>query len=201
MAFHLIHADGRSLLASDRPLLRDQERAPITDAVALLGAVRGWHDGQAQALAEARDAAAAQGRRTGEEEGRAAFAEAIATLTEQAQADAARRDEDLAALALAALRQMVGALPAEDRMTGIARRAVEALGSRGPILVEVSAAMQPHVERAFADRPSSVDVAVRAREGLADDQCRLTAPDGRIVADVGVQIQSFAARWEVADAL
>ena len=132
---------------------------------------------------------------------RAAFAEAIATLTEQAQADAARRDEDVAALALAALRQMVGALPAEDRMTGIARRAVEALGSRGPILVEVSVAMQPHVERAFADRPSSVEVAVRVREGLADDQCRLTAPDGRIVADVGVQIQSFAARWEVADAL
>mgnify|MGYP000324245739 CR=1 FL=1 len=97
--------------------------------------------------------------------------------------------------------QMVGALPAEDRMTGIARRAVEALGSRGPILVEVSVAMQPHVERAFADRPSSVEVAVRVREGLADDQCRLTAPDGRIVADVGVQIQSFAARWEVADAL
>ena len=81
------------------------------------------------------------------------------------------------------------------------RRAVEALGSRGPILVEVSVAMQPHVERAFADRPSSVEVAVRVREGLADDQCRLTAPDGRIVADVGVQIQSFAARWEVADAL
>ena len=201
MAFHLIHADGRSLLASDRPLLRDQERAPITEAVALLGAVRGWHDGQAQALAEARDAAAAQGRRTGEEEGRAAFAEAIAMLTEQAQADAARRDEDVAALALAALRQMVGALPAEDRMTGIARRAVEALGSRGPILVEVSAAMQPHIERAFADRPSSVELAVRPREGLTDDQCRLTAPDGRIVADVGVQIQSFAARWEVADAL
>ena len=56
MAFHLIHANGRSLLASDRPLLRDQERAPITDAVALLGAVRGWHDEQALALAEARDA-------------------------------------------------------------------------------------------------------------------------------------------------
>ena len=228
MAFHLIHADGRSLLASDKPLLRDQERAPITEAVALLDAVRGWHDRQAQALAEAREAAAAEGRRTGEEEGRAAFAEAIVALTEEAQADAAaalflglavvaavvagptivvvvadaaRRDEDVAALALAALRQMVGALPAEDRMAGIARRAVEALGSRGPILVEVSAAMQPHIARAFADRPSSVELAVRPREGLTDDQCRLTAPDGRIVADVGVQIQSFAARWEVADAL
>ena len=56
MAFHLIHADGRSLLASDKPLLRDQERAPITEAVALLDAVRGWHDRQAQALAEAREA-------------------------------------------------------------------------------------------------------------------------------------------------
>jgi type III secretion protein L len=201
MAFHLIHADGRSLLASDRPLLRGSERPPVEEAVTLLRAVREWHDRQRDTLAEARARAATEGRQVGEEEGRAAFATAIADLTEQAQADAARREEDIAALALAALRQMIGTLPDGDKMAGVARRAVETLGSRGPILVEVSPAMLPHIERAFADRPSSVEISARARSGLTDDQCRLTAPDGRIVADVGVQIQSFATRWEVADAV
>lgn len=38
------------------------------------------------------------------------------------------------------------------------------------------------------------------QDGLADDQCRLTAPDGRIVADLDVQMQSFARRWELIDA-
>ncbi|MCI4592611.1 hypothetical protein MOK15_21375 [Sphingobium sp. BYY-5] len=201
MAFHLIHADGRSLLASDRPVLRASERQPIDEAAMLLDTVRDWHERQGDALAAARATAAAEGRQAGEEAGRAAFAAAIADVSEQAQVDALRREEDIAALALAALRQMVGVLPAGERMSGIARRAVEALGSRGPVRIEVSATMLPYVERAFADQPSTVDIAVRAQEGLADDQCRLTAPDGRIVADVGVQIQSFATRWEVADAV
>lgn len=200
MAFHLIHADGRALLASDRPLLRAAERQPVEDAVALLGQVRDWHDREQAALADVRAAAVEQGRADGEADGRAAFAAAIATLTAQAQAEAERRDSDVAALALAALRQMVGGLADEERMAGIARRAVEALGSRGPVTVEVSQAMCGPVEQAFADLPSSVEVSVRGQEGLANDQCRLTAPDGWIIADLDVQIQSVAKRWEVADA-
>lgn len=200
MAFHLIYADGRSLLASDRPWLRGNERAPVEEAVALLDAVRHLHARQDEALAQARTTAAIEGRLVGEDEGRAAFAAAIADLTEQAQAQAERRDADIAALALAALRQMIGGLPDEDVMAGVARRAVEAQGAHGPVLVELSSAMLPHVERAFADRPCVVEVTLRAEDGLADDQCRLTAPDGRIVADVGVQIASFARRWEVGDA-
>lgn len=200
MAFHLIHADGRALLASDRPWLRGSERASVEEAVALLGTVRYLHERQDQALAQARTQAAIEGRRVGVEEGRAAFAAAIADLTDQAQADAERRDADIAALALAALRQMIGGLPDEALMAGVARRAVEAQGSRGPVVVELSPTMLPYVERAFADRPSTVEVTLRAEDGLADDQCRLTAPDGRVVADVGVQIASFARRWEVSDA-
>ena len=200
MAFHLIHSDGRVLLASDRPVLRAADRPAIEDARALLGAVRDLHDRQQEALARARADAAVEGRRAGEAEGRAAFAAAIATLTAQVGADAERRDENVAALALAALRQMVGAMADGERMAGIARRAVEALGTHGPILVEVSQAMLPHVERAFADRPVQAEIALRPLAGLADDQCRLTAPDGRIIADVGVQIESFARRWEMADA-
>lgn len=200
MAFHLIHADGCSLLASDRPWLRGSERAPVEEAVALLRAVRELHDRQDQALAQARMHAAIEGRLIGEEEGRAAFATAVADLTQQAMADAERRDADIAALALAALRQMIGGLPDEELMAGIARRAVEAQGTRGPVVVELSPSLLPHVERAFADRPSTVEVTLRAEDGLSDDQCRLTTPDGRIVADVGVQIASFEQRWEVGDA-
>lgn len=200
MAFQLIHADGRSLLASDRPWLRASERAPIEEAVALLSAVRSLHERQDEALALARRTATVEGRLAGEEEGRAAFAAAITNLTEQVQAEAERRDADIAALALAALRQMIGSLPDEEVMAGVARRAVEAQGSRGPVLVELSPAMLPHVERAFADRPSAVEVTLRAEDGLTGDQCRLTAPDGSIVADVAVQIASFAQRWEVGHA-
>ncbi|MBU0932715.1 MAG: hypothetical protein KJ585_12050 [Alphaproteobacteria bacterium] len=200
MAFHLIHADGLSLLASDRPWLRGSERAPVEEAATLLADIRLLHDRQAEALAQVQAIAAAEGRASGAEAGRAAFAAAIAALTEQVETDRARRDEDVAALALAALRQMVGALADEERIAAIAQRAVEALGSRGPVLIEVSEAMMPHVERAFADRPSAVEVAVRMQDGLADDQCRLTAPDGRIVADLEVQMQSFARRWELVDA-
>lgn len=201
MAFHLIHADGHALLCSDSPLLRAGERQPLEDAIALLDAVTAMHRKREAMLAAERAAAAAQGHAAGVEAGKAAFADAIAALAARVEADASARMEAVARLALAALRQMLGALPDDERMAAIARRAVEALGARGPVLVDVSAAMAGPVARAFAERPVAVEVLVRGVAALADDQCRLSGPDGRIIADVAVQLQSFAARWDMADAL
>jgi flagellar biosynthesis/type III secretory pathway protein FliH len=201
VAFHLIHADGQALLGSDSPLLRAEDRQPLEDAIALLDAVTAMHREREATLAAERAAAATAGHAAGVAAGQAAYADAIAALAARVDADSSARMEAVARLALAALRQMLGALPDDERMAAIARRAVETLGTRGPVLVDVSAAMAGPVARAFAERPLAVEVLVRGVAALADDQCRLSGPDGRIIADVPVQLQAFAARWEMADAL
>lgn len=197
MAFHLIHSDGQALLASDTPLIRAGDQGAVRHAVQLLSAAHALHDEQERRLAEERTRAAADARAAGYKEGRAAFAAAIADLVTQVDDDRDRREEEIGLLALAALRQMVGQLADGELMGGIARRAVEAVGSHGPILVEVSPAMAPAVEEALAPLPTHIDRAVRAEETLADDQCRLTAPDGRIIADAPLQIAAFERRWTV----
>jgi flagellar biosynthesis/type III secretory pathway protein FliH len=198
VAFHLIHANGQCLVASTSPLIRAGDREPLMNAIALLDAAAAFSRDRQSECDRARADAASQGYAAGVEQGRAAFAEAIAVLAAAVEADARARLETVADLALAALRQIIGGLADEERMVAIARRAAQALGARGPLVVEVSAAMAGPVERAFADRPLGVEILVRGLDVLADDQCRLTGPDGRIIADVPVQLRALAERWETA---
>lgn len=200
MAFHLIYSDSHSLLASDSALIRTADHGALKDAATILAAVSAARAQQENALAAAHAEATAAGRASGETAGRAAFADAIAALVQQVEDDRDRREEEVATLALAALRQMVGTLGEPALMGGIARRAVEAVGATGPVVVVVSPAMAAPVGEALATLPAHVTAELRPDERLADDQCRLTGPDGRIIADLPVQLAAFEQRWEVAHA-
>jgi flagellar biosynthesis/type III secretory pathway protein FliH len=64
--------------------------------------------------------------------------------------------------------------------------------------VEVSEAMRPAVEAALVGMEENKAVNVRADPALADDQCRIAAGDGRIIADLSVQLAALEERWEAA---
>jgi type III secretion protein L len=59
--------------------------------------------------------------------------------------------------------------------------------------------MQPLVEEALAGGQDGTTIVVTALPGLGDHQCRITAPDGRIIADLDVQMAALAQRWELSD--
>ncbi|WP_336970733.1 FliH/SctL family protein [Sphingobium aromaticiconvertens] len=200
MAYQLIHSDSHTLLASDSPLIRADERSRVEDAIALLKDIRGMRDGQSAAVAQAQADARILGWKEGEAAGRAAFADAVAELVQRASDWRSEQQAQIADLALAALRQIVGAIEPADLMVGIARRAVEAAGGQGPMVVELAPTMEDAVRTRLAAQPVPAEVDIRGDPALAEDQCRISGPDGRIIADLGVQLAALEQRWEVTDA-
>ncbi|WP_404334957.1 FliH/SctL family protein [Sphingomonas sp. MMS12-HWE2-04] len=197
MSFYLLHNDGRSLLATDTPVVRARDRAPIAEAGGLLARLGELHRDQearaATAEAEARD----RGYTAGFAAGEAAFVEAVAEIARQAAAHQSDGEDKIAELALAAVRQMLGAIGDEEAMAGVARRAVAAVVATGPILVETSPAMQARVEAALGEGSAEHPVSVAADAALSDRECRIHGPDGRIIADLDGQVAALAERWEL----
>lgn len=191
----VLHRSADTLLAADRPIVKARDRAHLTDALALIERLRT----EAADADAARAAAEAEARRRGHEEGyaagRAAFADAIATLAAQASAHRALEESEVAALALTALRQIAGDLGDAAVMQGVAIRAARAVVPQGPVIIEVAPGIAAEVEAGLARLDPGAEVTVRADPSLAERQCRVTGPDSRIIADLDHQIASLAERW------
>ncbi len=198
MSYHLLYSDSHALLASDTPVIKARERQPLADAMALLKRLRAEairrESAAAAVEAEARD----RGYREGLETGQRAFAEAVARLS--AQADAHRRfeEEEVASLALAAVRQIAGELGDAAIMQGVALRAARAVVPQGAVTVDVAPAIAPEVEAELARIEGDVTITVRADPLLGERQCRITGPDSRIIADLDHQLDELAERWGTA---
>lgn len=198
MSYHLLYSDSHALLASDTPVIKARERQPLADAMALLERLRAEairrESAAAAVEAEARD----RGYREGFETGQRAFAEAVARLS--AQADAHRRfeEEEVASLALAAVRQIAGELGDAAIMQGVALRAARAVVPQGAVTVDVAPAIAPEVEAELARIEGDVTITVRADPLLGERQCRITGPDSRIIADLDHQLDELAERWGTA---
>lgn len=198
MSYHLLYSDSHALLASDTPVIKARERGPLADAMVLLERLRAEavrrESAAAAVEAEARD----RGYREGLATGRREFVEAVAHLT--AQADAHRRfeEEEIASLALAALRQIAGELGDAAIMQGVALRAARAVVPQGAVTVDVAPAIAPEVEAGLAQIEGDVTIAVRADPLLGERQCRITGPDSRIIADLDRQLDELAERWGTA---
>lgn len=180
----LFHADG-ALLHIGKPLLKAADAEALTDAVAVLEAAR------RQAEARAR-AAEREGFAAGESAGRAGFAAAIAALT-LAEADyRAQQEAEVAHLALAALRHIAGSLADADVTAALARRAAQSVVGRGPVAISVAPGMVESVEAGLGPNATA---AVTGDPALKPTQCRLTGPDGQIVADLATQLEAIEQRW------
>lgn len=195
MSYHLLYSDSHALLASDTPVIKARERQPLADAMALLERLRAEAVRRENAAtvveADARD----RGYRDGVEAGRREFIDAVARLT--AQADAHRRfeEEEIASLALAALRQIAGELGDAAIMQGVALRAARAVVPQGVVTVDVAPAIAPEVEAGLAAIEGDVTITVRADPLLGERQCRITGADSRIIADLDRQLDELAERW------
>lgn len=192
---YLIIEQGDALLGTDRAIVKAPERAALTDAVALLRELRTRRAEEAAAADRAREVGWREGHQAGVEAGRRSFAEAVARLSAQTVAHHREEEGEIAQLALAALRHMVASIGDEAMMAGIARRAVSAVMPAEAVLVETSEAMLGPVTAALGEHDGAEAVTARADPALGDRQCRITAANGRVIADLDVQLAALDERW------
>lgn len=198
MTFHLIHDDGRALIASDRPVVKAREAQALREASDLLAHLHALHADAATRCAEAERIARLDGFQQGETQGRAEFAAAIADIATQASNDRLAQDEQIAELALAALRRMVDEIGDEAMLVGAAKRAVASVLPADDVQVHVAPEMSDAVANALAHGERTGAVVLRADPELLPHQCRVVTSAGRVIADLDRQIAAIEDRWSAA---
>lgn len=197
MSFCIVHDDGKTLIATERRLIKAGERAILDDACALLARARDIEEQMRLRHAEAERDAKACGLQEGHEEGRRAFVAAIERLLRDVRNHRLAEEREIAVLALAALRRMIDDIGDEAMMMGIARRAVSAAASGGGTIVHVAPELRDAV--AAAVEPEGAGIAVRSDPALSLHECRVMTGEGRIIADLAVQLAAIEGRWSMAD--
>lgn len=197
MTFFLLHDGGAAILATDRRILKAQERTAVEDATTLLERAREQEQTQQARCAAARSEAHEGGYRDGREEGRAAFSQAIAELARQAETHRRAEEREIAALALSALRRMIDDIGNAEIMTGLAKRAVAAVIGQGEIRIHAAPQLCSRIAEALSADEATCDVPVLPDHELAEHQCRIAAGGTRIIADLPLQIAAIEKRWSV----
>lgn len=198
MTFHLLHADGSALIATDRPIVKARDAQPLLDGAALLAHLKVLHAEAAAGCEKAERLAREEGRLQGEAQGRATFVAAVADITLQAREDRLAQEQQIADLALAALRRMVEEIGDEAMLVGAAKRAVASVLPAEDVQVHVAPDLAATVAEALAGDERTAAVALRPDPELLSHQCRVTTTSGRVIADVDRQIAAIEERWSAA---
>ena len=198
MTFHLIHHDGHAMIGTDRPIVKASDARGLQEASQLLARIRTLHVDASTLCDEAERKAREEGRFHGEAQGRADFAAAIADIALQAREDRLALEQQIADLALAALRRMVDEIGDEAMLVGAARRAVASVLPVEEVQVHVAPDLAQAVARAFAEDERTTGVILRPSPELLAHQCRVVTSAGRIIADIDRQIAAIEDRWSAA---
>lgn len=198
MTFHLIHHDDHAMIGTERTIVKAGDAKAVQEASQLLARIRNLHVDASARCEEAERTAREEGRLHGEAQGRADFAAAIADIALQAREDRLAREQQIADLALAALRRMVDEIGDDAMLVGAARRAVASVLPAEEVQVHVAPDLAQAVASALAEDERTTGVMLRPSPELLAHQCRIVTSAGRIIADIDRQIAAIEERWSAA---
>lgn len=198
MSFYLVHRGGKALVATDRPLIKAVEADRLRDAAALLARADALETEASRRRDVAEQEARRQGLAQGREEGSRAFVDAITALTGNVENWRKQQEQQVAALALAALRHMIDDIGDEAMMSALALRAAGSVTAGSDAHVLVAPELVEMVTAALAKEENTRDIPVRPDPNLARQECRVVTNDGRIIADLSVQLAEIEKRWSLA---
>lgn len=187
---------GDTLLRLSSARVAKADLVEFRSSADLLEHAKMLRDDAAIAAKAAEQAGYERGRKQALDEMRDAISEALATLAQGFAAENARREHDTAAAAMQVVERLLGQLDESVVISGLAREAMRKAGA-GPVSVVVGPEWVEVVRANLADQG---DVTVEAAPEAERFACRVTAQDGRIIADLDVQLAALRERWGLADA-
>lgn len=142
-----------------------------------------------------RDAARVEGHEAGVAEGRQEVAIRLATLSEELAHEQRRRDDELAAAALAAVEAIIGVAGLTAIGPALVQQALSGFVGDDAVTVRVAPAMAEPLQAALRGDPR---VSIETDAALEPLDCELRTGRGTIRAGLSVQLAALAERWEVA---
>lgn len=202
MSFMLWDANAPLGIASGRRVLRAHEVPVATDAqglVTLLSERLARADDDAREAREAaRQAGHDDGLRQAQLDNAQALAQRLLALEHEAQQREARRDADVARLALAVVRKLLGDWPEPVQLAAAAAHAARELAPRPVLKVYVPiAALEAARAHAAQHHPLLRDAQWHADPALAEGACRIETELGAVDVGPVEQLARLAGAWGV----
>lgn len=194
MSFTLFLDRDVPAVAVRKKIIKAHELADFTEADALLRGVRALKAEAEADIAARRASAETDGRQAGLAEVEATVSEALSALTARIDAFEAERRDEIAGAAFAAVRAVIGTLEDETVLQGLVAASLSRIGEDTALTIEVAPVMLAQISAQLEDHPN---IALRANEALGPLDCHIVSPQGRIVADLQLQLDALAERWGV----
>ncbi len=196
MSFALFLDKNTPAFGSGTSLIKAKDRQDFETVVALLSETRRLNESSKAEIATLHETAEARGYEEGLAKATAEFDSRLAELALQFDAFREERRDDIAAAAFAAVKAIIGDLDDERVIIGLVDASLSRRDSEAPVTIEVAPAMVESLQAHLADRTY---VSVRANDAFGPYDCGLLTPQGRIVADLDVQLGALSDRWGVTD--
>lgn len=197
MTYRLFSTGDASALFGASRIIRASEAQALRDAGVALDAAADIR-AKAQAVHEE---AIGEGMRKGREQAlaeRDAFAaEQLAPAIAQVVTTQNELREDVGALALTALKHILGDLPEDVCISALVQKAMARLPLEAIECVSVAPALVECVSKCL---PDGIGELVAGDERLKPGDCVIEASAGRVIASLDLQLERLAERWQVGDA-
>lgn len=205
MSFLLWQRDRDVAIGSTRLVLRAAEVPLFNDALDLRARLERMNDDKVRYIVAQGDAASAQARAQGLEEGRRAareeFAAALANMAQASAHEHARVRGEIAALALEVVRKLMGALADDERLVALADTAARELLPSPALTLAVHPdqvdAVRARLAAGSQNEVAALRLEVRADPACERDACRIETEHGSIDASVAAQLDRLATAWGV----
>jgi flagellar biosynthesis/type III secretory pathway protein FliH len=179
-------------IATSSPLIKGHERAQFVDALSLLDAARTQAAAIDAEVISARQQARDEGFAQGLAEAEACIASEIGKLTEAQSMIRAEHEARVAEAAFAAVTAIIGTMDESDIVNRIVTNQLAAKAQTDRLRISVA----PQMVSALAAQISCYEgCELVADPDLTTTACRLTTGDGRIVADLSLQLATLRQRW------
>ncbi|RTL36312.1 MAG: hypothetical protein EKK53_23125 [Burkholderiales bacterium] len=208
-AFLLWHREPAQALglASDRRVLRAHEVPPLlqaADVLTELEALRATEQARLEAAtAQARTEGRQQGFAQGQADARDQLGRALAALAQQQESARAQVQQALPQLALEVARKLIGALPTEAVLAGLAVQAARELLPARTWRLHVHPAQAATLQAALQaadpeDKAGLARAEIVPDAHLGETDCRLITEFGSADASLATQVQRLAQAWGLA---
>jgi flagellar biosynthesis/type III secretory pathway protein FliH len=179
-------------IASSSPLIKEHERAQFEDAHLLLETVKAQADAMDVEVDAAREQASKDGFAQGLVEAEACITSEIGKFAEALSAIRTEHEARVAEAAFAAVTAIIGTVDDSEIVNRIVTTQLATRAETDGLRISVA----PQMAASLSDQISSYEgCEVVADPDLAATACRLTTGDGRIVADLSLQLETLRQRW------
>ncbi len=190
MSFTLTAGD--RILHGKSALIKASDRASFAAIHDVLDEARRIREAALERSAAARDEAYREGLSNGLEQVQGYFLSRLDEMTATIEAHEQERRASIADAAMAAVRMMIGDLGDAAIVPGLAERALDRMAEDSRYIIEVAPG---HVDAVRARVAGREGVSVEGNPALGSLDCVVRTSTGRVIANLGTQIETLAQRW------